>query len=551
MIEKISDYEFPRKPKLFNSERREIEGCIEWRNNNTPYYPNISRGEANNVQEFHIDVENTTQENPGGPITLFTYANGVKVKATYYISSYDEQTINVWLTTRYYDKDNNYISALPTNSTILSSTTRYGATLNDVPFWFSPCGVDYDNLMDSLSGWQYHDIILFYQRTSGSPYEPINLNGAYTVDERFNYYGRTQHSISDADWDDFWDALRNGGDGTPISPIMPSEDISEPGGGDIADPNYNPFSDPIDYPDLPTGGDALSTGFISVYAPTSGQLLNFAGELWSENFITTIRKTNNDPMEGIISLHSIPFQVVVGSTVNAKIGNYQTNVSMLKVNAQYYTINCGNISLPEHWCSALDYAPYTTCEIYLPFVGVKPVQIDDIMGRVLEVKYNIDILTGAGVCMLKCGDSVLYTFPCTVAQQIPYTMSNRVELYRAIVGAVSSIANSGGGPSAGAGAITAAASVALAKHSSITRGGSLGGNIGVLSDFSPYLIIHRPLQSLADGFASKKGYPSNISATLSGVHGYTVVDKVHLTGIDCTDSERDEIHALLKEGVIL
>ena len=91
----------------------------------------------------------------------------------------------------------------------------------------------------------------------------------------------------------------------------------------------------------------------------------------------------------------------------------------------------------------------------------------------------------------------------------------------------------------------------MSKHSDISRGGSLGGAVGVMGDFTPYLIIHRPIQSLASDFASKKGYPANISASLGSLTGYTVVDKVHLTGIDCTDSERDEIHALLKDGVII
>ena len=553
MIEQISDYQFPRKPKLFNSERRELTGCIDWRGNDTQYYPNISRGEANNVQEFHINVENTTQENPGGPVTLFTYANGVKLKATYYISSYDEQTINVWLTARYYDKDNNYISALPTETVMLASTTRYGATLTDVPFWFSPCGVSYGDLSESLDGWQYHDMIVFYQRTSGSPYEPINLNGAYTVDERYNYYGKGVHTISDADWDDFWDAIVGGGDGTPISPILPSEDTSEPGGGDMADPEYNPLSDPVDFPGLPTGGSAIASGFIRVYNPTSAQLQALAGKLWGNDFINTIHKIMNDPMEAMISLHSVPFQIVGGSNANIEIGNFDTEVSAKTVTTQYYTLNCGNISLPEHWASALDYSPYTTVDIFIPFVGVRSLQIDDVMGRVLNLKYNIDVLTGSAVALLKCGDSVLYTYNTQVHAEIPYTMSSYGRLVQSIISVAGTAigATAGGAGAVIGGGIGGALGTAMTKHSDISRGGSLGGAVGVMGDFTPYLIIHRPIQSLASDFASKKGYPSNISATLSSVSGYTVVDKVHLTGIDCTDSERDEIHALLKDGVII
>lgn len=175
------------------------------------------------------------------------------------------------------------------------------------------------------------------------------------------------------------------------------------------------------------------------------------------------------------------------------------------------------------------------------------------MGKVLTLKYNVDILTGSAVAMLKCGDSVLYTFNTQIHAEIPYTMSSYGRLVQSIVGiAGTAIGATAGGAGAIIGAsVGGALGTAMTKHSDISRGGALGGSVGVMGDFTPYLIIHRPLQSLASGFASKKGYPSNIGATLGSLSGYTVVDKVHLTGIDCTDTERDEIHALLKDGVII
>ena len=73
-----------------------------------------------------------------------------------------------------------------------------------------------------------------------------------------------------------------------------------------------------------------------------------------------------------------------------------------------------------------------------------------------------------------------------------------------------------------------------------------------MDDFVPYLIIHRPIQSLAKTYAQNKGYTSNISATLSSLTGYTEVEYIHLTGINgATDSELNEIERLLKDGVII
>mgnify|MGYP003292821403 CR=1 FL=1 len=182
MIEQISDYTFPQKPKLYNSERREVTGCISWYNNNTPYYPGIGTdtggGEANTVQEFHLDASGTSESNQK-TVTLFTYANGVTVKMRYYLRGETDTNIYINNAIDYYDKDNHRITSLSTRTLSIDSTKQYGATVSDVPIWFSPCSVYYGNLSGSTDGDYYQDISIFIQRSSGSPYEPIDLNGAY------------------------------------------------------------------------------------------------------------------------------------------------------------------------------------------------------------------------------------------------------------------------------------------------------------------------------------------------------------------------------------
>ena len=557
MIEQISDYIFPAKPRLYNSERRETEGCISWYNNHTDHYPGIGDdvggGEANNVQTFHItDLESTSESNMGH-VTLFTYANGVTVRMSYYLESYDEQTISYYAYVNYYDKDGDRITSIDSRFHHLYTTTQYGDSVNNVTLYFSPCGVDYRNLDENLTGDLYQDTIFFYPRSSGSPYEPINLNGAYDTSERFNYYGSSVHNIYASEFSDFFDAIVEGGDGTPISPILPSDDTSEPGGGDEDDPDYDPFSDLIGFPDMPTGGDALSSGFIHAYTPSSSQLQAIARKLWSNDFYETILKINNDPMEAIISLHSIPFTMTAGQS-NCVIGNYDTGISVGTLTGQFYRRHLGSIYIPEHWASALDYSPYVTIDIFLPYVGVRALQVDDIIGKRIDVEYMVDVLTGATVVHIKCGDSVLYSYNANLMMKIPITMSSMEPLLNSLKNATSSIisgATSGGGAGAIGAGVGSAINVATSKHSMVSRGSSLTGSFGCLSIFTPYLIIHRPIQSLASGFKHFKGYPSNITATIGSVSGYTEIESVHLTGIPCTDIERDEINALLYNGVIV
>ena len=257
-------------------------------------------------------------------------------------------------------------------------------------------------------------------------------------------------------------------------------------------------------------------------------------------------------MESVISLHSVPFSVS-GSTAQCRIGNFDSGVSMPAVSQQFYKLNMGSIYIPEHWASALDYSPYVTIDIFLPFVGVISVQVDDVIKRTLSVSYNIDIISGATVASIKSGESVLYTYNTNVILRHPISQSSYGPLYQSILGMVGNTVNgavSGGIGGAVGGALGSAVNVALSKHSNISRGGSIGGATGVLGNFTPYLIIHRPLQSLASGFAHFKGYPSNITGTIGSVSGYTEIESVHLNNIACTDIERDEIMTLLYNGII-
>lgn len=516
-----------------------------------------------NVQRFlHVDLSgHTTQSNPLEIVTN-TFANGVKLKAQLIqIPSYEtDTTFTIQIRANFYDENDQIIRPIENMGINWSTITLYknGQDSSDFDMLWTPYSYEWNSTEsilngDYATGFRTVGTYIFYRAINEThlpsmapPLDQIIDNVVFD-----QFYAAASFVIHTDDDMELWkNGIQGGGDDTPAFATDPKDDTSKPS---EYNPDYNPFSDPVDFPGLPTSGSALASGFIRVYSPTSGQLQALARKLWSSSFFNTIEKIMNDPMEAMISLHSIPFQIVGGPNANIEVGNYDTEISAKTVTTQYYTLDCGNISLPEHWASALDYSPYTTVDIFMPFVGVRPLQIDDVMSKVLNLKYNIDILTGSAIAMLKCGDSVLYTYNTQISTEIPYTMSSYGRLVQSIIGVAGTAigAAAGGAGAIIGGSIGGALGTAMTKHSDISRGGALGGAVGIMGDFTPYLIIHRPIQSLAGDFAGKKGYPSNISATLGSVSGYTVVDKVHLTGIDCTDSERDEIHALLKDGVII
>ena len=357
--------------------------------------------------------------------------------------------------------------------------------------------------------------------------------------------------------------IRSNGDPVPDDihfigeePLPNDYDPSKPGGGDG---NYDDNSDPVDFPDLPTGG-ALACGAIHAFHVSNITITQLFQKLWTTSIfdLATWQKLVSSPLDCIISLHALPVMPTEGSPRDIWFGNFNTELSSPIVASQYGAIDCGSLQINKFFGSAMDYSPYTKISIFLPFSGIHDLATEDVQGQLVHVKYNIDVLTGDCVINVKCGQSVLYKFTGNMKMQIPITSRDDNALGNTIKGTVGMIAGAivggavGSGPGALAGAgISAAASVAAHKVT-VSRSGEITGNTGMLDEFTPYLIIHRPQQSLAVNYNKFKGYPSNLTLTLGSCQGYTEVEHIHLQGIaGATDTELNLIETALKEGVII
>lgn len=339
-------------------------------------------------------------------------------------------------------------------------------------------------------------------------------------------------------------------------PLPNDYDPSRPGGGDG---NYSDNSDPIDFPGLPTGG-ALACGAIHAFHVNTNIITQLFQKLWSTSIfdMATWQKLVSSPLDCIISLHALPIGPTEGNNRDIWFGNFNSELSAPIVANQYVTVDAGYLDLVKFFGSAMDYSPYTKVSIYLPFSGIHDLATEDVQGSRIHVKYNIDVLTGDCVINVKCGQSVLYKFVGNMKMQIPITSRDDTALGNTIKGSVGMIAGAilggavGNAPGAIAGATLSAAASVAAHKVTVSRSGELTGNTGILDEFVPYLIIHRPQQSLAVNYNKFKGYPSNLTLTLGSCQGYTEVEHIHLTGITgATDTELEMIENQLKEGVII
>lgn len=340
---------------------------------------------------------------------------------------------------------------------------------------------------------------------------------------------------------------------TEISPpdTDPYKPNGEHAGGDGEDQQTDDMGDET----LPTIS-AVDTGFVTLYKPSISQMNSLASYMWGAFDIDAFKKIFANPMDVILGLSILPGIVPSGGSSTVKVGNIDTGISMTKVGNQYVKYNCGSVTIKRKWGAFLDYSPYTKAFIYLPFIGIQPIDVDEIMNKTVSVTYNIDVLSGGCCAFIKAGNTTLYTYIGQCACSVPVTGKDWSTMINGVLGAVSGVAGTIGSIATGnvGGAISGVASVAqnvLSAKPTYQRSGSMGGMGGMMGIKTPYIIIERPVQAVPGYQNQIIGYPSFITRLIGDFKGYTEIEQCHLENIPCTEDELIEIENILKNGVIL
>jgi len=373
----------------------------------------------------------------------------------------------------------------------------------------------------------------------------FSLTYEYTIDKNFDDFRYDENSK------DFVAALYGAEETDPNNPYS-GGGTSGPGGGGGS---FSGDNDPIDIPDLPSIS-AVDAGFITIYKPTLDELRNLSKYLWSDLFsLDSFKKLFADPMDCILGLNIMPFGIASAGKANVYVGNMDTGISMTLAQQQYVAVDCGSVRAAEYSGSFFDYSPHTKYNIYLPYIGIEPLDADEITGKDIRVVYHIDILTGSLICYVKVGNAVMYEYQGSCGQTIPI---NGSDFTRVFVGAVQIAGNvagmvATGGASAGAiaGGLLSSTSTAAGMKPNIEKSGSLSGAGGFLGNQKPFIIKETPRQCMPLSQQKYTGFPSYQTQRLGNLRGYTEVESVNLSGIPANDAELSEIESLLKGGVYL
>lgn len=322
--------------------------------------------------------------------------------------------------------------------------------------------------------------------------------------------------------------------------------------------NSLPVINPIpSLPEYMDGGSSTNSLFKMYHVTTSAQLPQLANILWDENLISQLQKWISNPMDYIVSLQAFPIGPIDGDMEEVKIGNFATNLSMKKVANQFMTYSCGSVRVDKKFFNFLD--TITTIDIYLPFIGIFPLNTTQVMGGKLSVDYQIDFLSGscvANIRLIKNNQNVIIaTNSGNLSAVLPLSSRDFSNVYGALIGTVGGAIGTAVGFASGNVAMGAASALGTLNNVSgfrqgVRNSGAINGNSGLLNYKKPFLIINRPIPKIPNNYGHSVGYLDNTERYLNQVSGFSKFTNVDLSSVTLTELEKDRIKQKLEDGCI-
>ncbi len=371
-------------------------------------------------------------------------------------------------------------------------------------------------------------------------------------------------------------------------PWMPGSPVIDPDTGEQTGTQYPSI--------IPASG----SGLIHVYNPTPGEFVGFGNWLWVTYADATIDKIWNNPFDGIIGAHELYATPQRDGRDNIRSGFLVCPVISDLVRQRYTEIDCGTVIVPEFYGNYFDYSPYSQAYIYLPFIGINEVSIDDIVGHAVNIRYRVDAYNGSCIAMIYVAKSgyrnLCYQFAGNCAVEVPLAGGSqaaikagmlqaeayaRATVQSAQIQKTASIgsgiihgasAGAGAGPIGGilgalaggaAGYIQGSANAAAAKlqgqamqeaaryanKSSVQHSGQFGASHGAMGLKIPFIMIRNPIQVKVVNYNDDYGFPAHKRVIVGGCTGYLRVREVNVISAHATNEEKRAIEEELKAGV--
>ena len=327
-----------------------------------------------------------------------------------------------------------------------------------------------------------------------------------------------------------------------------SEDYSDtinigepPADDDPTEPTDDPTDDdPID------GGDVTTkNGLTTTYALTSANADSLGSFIWnnSNNWFDSLLKVQADALSNIVSCKLLPFSLS-GTGKVIKIGNIDTQVTALEVNSQVIRKSGGSLKLKRYFNNFLDYAPYTKISLFLPFIGFSQIENEYLYDGV-TIEYLFDIITGEMLVLLKSNGKTFRTINGSFGIDIPFSSTNKSQIEGSFLSKIAKDVIDVNP----IGLLDTYTDIATSRFKT-SNSSSPSSVCAYSAPLQCFVTVDRPILNKPSSYNHDVGQKCVGSYYLRNLKGYTEVENIELN-CPCTDSEKNEILSLLRNGVYL
>lgn len=339
-------------------------------------------------------------------------------------------------------------------------------------------------------------------------------------------------------------------------------------GYDNTDPNN--YTDKIDL-----NKPKLSTVnvFNRTFAVNNTSVTALADFLWNadetkfDEIIKGLGLMGENPMNGLIDLRLYPFDVATKNNVTSAqsivIGRTDTGVNGIKLTGDVNAlIDLGSCSFFQKFKNFLDYEPYTTAQLYIPYIGVIPVSTAEFMGHNISVKMIVDYITGACTAIVYKDDIPFIYRNGVIGVSIPMTGTDSASYSNSIISSAINTVTQGGnavadfaGKNIASGISNALGAVgsAYSAFSTPVQYQSAGASSPSVATWQPqncYFIIDRPVENVPSNYGRTIGYACEETGTLNSFTGFTIVSNPEIS-FKTTDVEKTMLINMLTGGVFV
>lgn len=465
--------------------------------------PNISLAWTNELQ---ADIEQASVE-------LRCYSSG---RSDHVISrSVFESSQNAGRYS-YYDK--------PVSSLFDNYYKDYGSGVD----WYDKYTEFLQNKITSLASGQGAVVFLFFRMTFIANGEMNETSWCYA---KIDYYGRCEsYGLLKGEFND----------GSTVSVTTGN-----------ADDFYNEFTDDIDGIDTNNyGSNAGFTTLTKSYLMGTSRLKQLGNFLWNDDFTKKILDVNDSPIQNIVGCRVFPFSISAGSDEAIVLGNVNTGVMGQPINEnQTFEYNIGTFKVDKKYNNWIDYM-MTSVGIFLPFSGFHNLDTNEIMDKTISIKLYVDVLTGVCKYVMFVNNVPTQEFAGQIGFDIPITASNRSQVELAQLTSFASAATSAYSGNLG-GVASGIMNGVQHPATQFTTVGSISPTVNMMTTHDVFIVIERPIVQYPSNYGHVYGYPCQLKKTLNNLTGFTKCANVDVSGVPCTQIEKDMIKAALEKGVIL